>query len=413
MKHFRSLFDSLTLSILMGCYLTVFVPSLYFWPGNFYRQYYSESLASVILALLVMGGTKLLLNNFAKMPNVRQETYIIPVTIFWLAIGSGVLWLFNIPFNIKFCALSAVLSAAYITLVVKIKQKYRPKKYAYIPIGRAVDLPEQVPDVDWVRLDSPAISEPYKAIAADLHHLELSAQWQAFIAEMTLQGQPIYHYRPLREKLTGRVRIRHMYQNELGSLLPSKNYMSFKWFVDCMLIIFTFPVTLPVMLLTALIIKLESPGPALFIQERIGLGGKPFPVYKFRSMQHKVETVSTTHGDKRITRVGKIIRKTRIDELPQFFNVLKGEMSLIGPRAEYIGFANEFYKTVPFFNYRHVVRPGISGWAQVTQGYATGSDETKLKLQYDFYYISHFSFSLDLLIFFRTLLTMITGHGAR
>lgn len=82
MKHFRSLFDSLTLSILMGCYLTVFVPSLYFWPGNFYRQYYSESLASVILALLVMGGTKLLLNNFAKMPNVRQETYIIPVTIF-------------------------------------------------------------------------------------------------------------------------------------------------------------------------------------------------------------------------------------------------------------------------------------------------------------------------------------------
>lgn len=180
-----------------------------------------------------------------------------------------------------------------------------------------------------------------------------------------------------------------------------------------MLIIFTLPVTLPVMLLTALIIKLESPGPALFIQERIGLGGKPFPVYKFRSMQHKVETVSTTHGDKRITRVGKIIRKTRIDELPQFFNVLKGEMSLIGPRAEYIGFANEFYKTVPFFNYRHVVRPGISGWAQVTQGYATGSDETKLKLQYDFYYISHFSFSLDLLIFFRTLLTMITGHGAR
>ncbi|WP_063226678.1 sugar transferase, partial [Psychrobacter phenylpyruvicus] len=138
-----------------------------------------------------------------------------------------------------------------------------------------------------------------------------------------------------------------------------------------------------------------------------------FQVYKFRSMREKAEEVLTTENDNRITRVGKFIRKTRIDELPQFINVIKGEMSLIGPRAEFLDFAVELEKEVPFFNYRHIVKPGISGWAQVNQGYATGPEETKIKIEYDFYYIKHISFSLDLLIFFKTIHTMLTGFGAR
>ncbi|MFW3379837.1 sugar transferase, partial [Glaesserella parasuis] len=119
-----------------------------------------------------------------------------------------------------------------------------------------------------------------------------------------------------------------------------------------------------------------------------------------------------TTNDMRITKVGKFIRKTRIDELPQFFNVLKGDMSLIGPRPEQKVFVDKFIKEIPFYNYRHIVKPGISGWAQVIQGYADVND-TKIKLQYDLYYIKNFSIWLDILIVFKTIKTMLTGFGAR
>ena len=115
----------------------------------------------------------------------------------------------------------------------------------------------------------------------------------------------------------------------------------------------------------------------------------------------------------RVTRVGKFIRKTRIDELPQFINVLKGDMSLIGPRPEQRAFVDQFEIDIPFYTYRHVVRPGITGWAQVTQGYAASEDETRIKLEHDFYYIKNFSLWLDILIVFKTIRTMLTGFGAR
>ena len=118
-------------------------------------------------------------------------------------------------------------------------------------------------------------------------------------------------------------------------------------------------------------------------------------------------------NDMRVTRIGKFIRKTRIDELPQFFNVLKGNMSLIGPRPEQKVFVDQFEQEIPFYNYRHIVKPGITGWAQVTHGYAGDADETRVKIEHDFYYIKHISFSLDILIVFKTIKTMLTGFGAR
>ena len=169
-------------------------------------------------------------------------------------------------------------------------------------------------------------------------------------------------------------------------------------------------------MLTAIAIRLESPGKVIFVQERVGQGGRLFKIYKFRSMRFDAEKHGAQlaqQNDARITRVGKFIRKTRIDELPQFINVLKGDMSLIGPRPEQLGFVKEFEKTIPFYNYRHIVKPGISGWAQVTQGYASNEDETALKVQYDFYYIKHISFALDVLIVLKTIQTMLTGFGAR
>lgn len=154
----------------------------------------------------------------------------------------------------------------------------------------------------------------------------------------------------------------------------------------------------------------------MFLQRRVGQFGKEFTIYKFRSMckdSEKNGAKFASAGDMRVTRIGKFIRKTRIDELPQFFNVLKGDMALIGPRPEQKAFVDKFEDVIPFYSYRHVVKPGITGWAQVVHGYAADVGETQVKIEHDFYYIKNFSFGLDVLIVMKTIYTMVTGFGAR
>ena len=192
--------------------------------------------------------------------------------------------------------------------------------------------------------------------------------------------------------------------------------MVVKYLLEMALIIVSLPVVIPIMLITALLIKLGDGGSVFYNQVRVGYRGEPFKMYKFRSMTECKSANShqtTTVNDARVTSVGKVIRKLRIDELPQFWNVICGQMSLIGPRAEFKKFADELEGKVPFYQYRHIVKPGITGWAQVTHGYATGVDETQVKIEHDFYYIKNFSFGLDFLIVLKTIHTMLTGFGAR
>jgi lipopolysaccharide/colanic/teichoic acid biosynthesis glycosyltransferase len=165
-------------------------------------------------------------------------------------------------------------------------------------------------------------------------------------------------------------------------------------------------------------IRLDSRGPALFRQKRVGHAGKSITVYKFRTMRDALEdgereSAITSDGDERITRVGKVLRTLRLDELPQIFNILKWQMSWIGPRPEAQVLSVWYTSEIPFYRYRHVVKPGISGWAQVNQGHVAEVDEVHRKLQYDFYYIKYFSPWLDLLILLRTIKTMLTGFGSR
>lgn len=175
------------------------------------------------------------------------------------------------------------------------------------------------------------------------------------------------------------------------------------------------PLLAPLMLLVAAIVKLDSPGPALFLQPRIGYRARPFLMFKFRSMYHDMsgEDFTVSDDDPRITRVGRVIRKYRLDELPQIFNILRGEMSFIGPRPESASLSGRYEQEVPFFSYRHVVRPGITGWAQVNQGYAAEVNGMGTKLQYDFYYIKHFSLWLDVLVSLKTMPILVTGFGSR
>lgn len=192
-----------------------------------------------------------------------------------------------------------------------------------------------------------------------------------------------------------------------------KLYRYIKRFFDVFLSLLALPIAIPIMLIFASIIKLETPGPAFFLQERVGLNGKYFKVIKLRSMGVNAEKNGAQwakKNDPRVTKVGAFIRKTRIDELPQLFNVLKGDMSLIGPRPERPVFTAQFNEEIPGFIDRLQVRPGITGWAQVNGGY----DITpRKKLELDRYYINNMSFFLDLKIILKTIKVCITGDGAR
>lgn len=190
-----------------------------------------------------------------------------------------------------------------------------------------------------------------------------------------------------------------------------------KWLFDFLGSLILLTVTAPVMLITAIFIFLESKGPVLYRQERVGLNGASFNVIKFRSMYIDAEKDGTPRwasaGDPRITRVGKWIRKTRIDELPQLFSVFKGDMSLVGPRPERPFFVEKLTQSIPFYAVRHSVKPGLTGWAQVRYHYGASVEDTEQKLQYDLFYVKNHSWFLDLVILFETVGVVLTGKGAQ
>lgn len=171
----------------------------------------------------------------------------------------------------------------------------------------------------------------------------------------------------------------------------------------------------PLLLLVAILIKLESPGPVFFCQERVGRRGKVFNLFKFRSMRNEAEAINgpmfAQKNDPRITRIGAIIRKTRLDEIPQFINIFKGDMDMVGPRPERPIFVEQLEEQVPYYNLRHSVRPGLTGWAQVNYSYGESFKDSREKLHYDLYYIKHLSWHLDLLIIFLTVKEVLFGRG--
>ncbi|NJO38756.1 MAG: exopolysaccharide biosynthesis polyprenyl glycosylphosphotransferase [Rhizobiales bacterium] len=174
--------------------------------------------------------------------------------------------------------------------------------------------------------------------------------------------------------------------------------------------------TLPLFPLVALLVKLDSRGPAIYSQTRAGLHGKPFTMYKFRSMRTDAEAKGAqwaVDNDPRVTRLGKFLRLSRLDELPQLWNVLKGDMSLVGPRPERPEMIVELDEKIPYYKERHGVRPGITGWAQTSYAYTSSIEDTRIKLEYDLYYLKNHSLLLDFVIMFQTIRVALRGIGAR
>jgi sugar transferase (PEP-CTERM system associated) len=175
-------------------------------------------------------------------------------------------------------------------------------------------------------------------------------------------------------------------------------------------------ICLPFIPFVILAVRLSSPGPIFFRQTRVGLRGRPFSVIKFRTMRQNAESkgaVWATKNDPRVTPLGRFMRRTRLDEVPQLWNVLRGEMGFVGPRPERPEFVQWLSGEIPFYELRHLIRPGITGWAQVRYHYGASLEETKQKLEYDLYYVKHLSLGLDLLIMFETVKTILLGRGAQ
>jgi sugar transferase (PEP-CTERM system associated) len=240
------------------------------------------------------------------------------------------------------------------------------------------------------------------------------------LLECRLSGIPVRTAESVYELMRGRVPV----ESVKGSWLVYGEGFRQSWWrnlekraVDIVASLVLLALALPIMVVTALAIALESGFPVLYRQQRVGRNGKPIVIWKFRSMHRDAEADGNARwaqpGDPRITRVGRFIRKTRIDELPQLFNVLKGDLSIIGPRPERPEFVAGLAREIPFYNARHSVKPGVTGWAQVRYAYGASTFDAKKKLEYDLYYVKNHTLLLDVLILLETIRVVLRGEGAR
>ena len=321
---------------LTGVILTIITAALYLWRKDI-APLDVKVINSVILVTIAHTLAAVSVDKLLSFPGKQSWLQILPAVGMAYSCVFGVFAVFFVTFSNSFVLVNGIITAIFFCMDFWWRTR-QPAPIAYIPLGDAVDAC-QLPHVQWLRLESPILPEqPIQAVVADLHSLDLNQDWQKFLAQTTLSNIPVYHIRQVEESLTGRVKITHMYENNLGSLLPSPAYMAVKQILDIILIIISLPITLPLILLTALAIKIESPKDSvIFTQKRIGQYGKEFTIYKFRSMIRESEKDGAQFAqlnDARITPIGHFLRKTRLDELPQFWNILKGDMNLVGLLSE-------------------------------------------------------------------------------
>jgi lipopolysaccharide/colanic/teichoic acid biosynthesis glycosyltransferase len=367
-----------------------------------------------IISAIVLGYY--FLKNITIFPGMRTNFYVVPSFLVSFAITLAWFFFFRLDYSRGAFLSSFLLCVTWFWSIYVVAERNGAVRIGVVPFGSVDFLPE-ARGVSWEWMREPELNSLYDALVADLR-AEIPPEWEAFLAESAIRGRAVFHVKQLREAITGMVEIEHLSENSLGSLIPFVAYLRIRRMVDFLAAVVAGALLAPFLLIIALLIRLDSPGPALFRQERIGYRGRPFRVAKFRTMRHRPgaadrDEAITKKNDPRITGIGRFLRRTRIDELPQILNVLRGEMSWIGPRPEMEILSRWYESEIPFYRYRHIVPPGITGWAQVNQGHVAELDQVSHKLHYDFYYIKNFSPWLDILILIRTARTIFTGMGSR
>ena len=413
----RTLWHRVRLQLGVGLLLAVILPYLVRLRqelGQADLESINNSLVGTIVALI---GGYYAFRRVSYYPGVRASYHILPTFAVSYGLVLATFFFSRLDYSRLHFLISFLLCVFWYYVVYFKLQRQHTLRIGIVPSGQ-VDHLFEIPDVQWIRLAPDIKEESYDAIVADLR-ADIPDEWERYLADRALAGSLVMHVKQMEESLTGRVAIDHLSENNLGSLIPGIVYAKVKRIGDLLLAALAIPLLAPFMLIVALAIKLTSRGPIFFIQERMGYQGQPFRMYKLRTMtvapaaEDERLAAMTLDADERVTRIGRHLRRYRIDELPQVFNIFKGEMSWIGPRPEAVPLSRWYEAELPFYRYRHIVRPGITGWAQVRQGHVAEVEDVLWKLQYDFYYIKNFSFWLDLLILARTARTVLSGFGAR
>jgi len=389
-------------------------------PGDLFEAATMNTLIANAIAIVVAFWMRLSVETY---PGIRRSYVILPSALTGHGLTVLYFLLTRFPYDRVGLLGGFLLHVVFLYMLYIYAERGFRRRIAVVPFG-AINALTRVEGVDWKMLSRPRLNDARgcQAIVADFSE-DLPDEWEAFLADAALDGRIVYQVKQLAESLTGRVELEHLSENSFGSLMPARGYFHLKGLIDFLFALLILPVALPLMAVCAIAIRLDSKGPALFRQKRVGHAGKPIIVYKFRTMREVVVEDERAHDkrraamtgddDHRVTRVGRVLRNLRLDELPQMFNILMWQMSWIGPRPEAEVLSVWYTSELPFYRYRHVVKPGISGWAQVNQGHVAEVEEVHRKLQYDFYYIKYFSPWLDILIVFRTIKTMLTGFGSR
>lgn len=386
--------------------------------GDFIEEQTWNALAANSLAVLLSMWFRASIDQY---PGNRASYLLFPSIVAGHAFNAVAFLFTRVGYDRLVLLLGLIAHLVFAYALLMLLRRHQRTVIGIVPGGQTAKV-RSIPTIDWVDVKAPTIeaARDCDALVADFS-AELGAEWERFLADAALDGRIVYQVKQLAESLTGRVEIEHLSENSFGSLVPSRGYFYMKGVADWLAALVSLPVALPMMLGAAIAIRLEGKGPVLFRQTRVGHAGQLFTVYKFRTMVPAGEAAAiddrmsaiTGEADPRITRIGAVLRRSRIDELPQIFNVLFGQMSWIGPRPEAQALSAWYTGEIPFYRYRHVVKPGISGWAQINQGHVAEVDAVHAKLQYDFFYIKYFSPWLDLLIAARTVRTMLTGFGSK
>lgn len=416
----KALLSSLRAQVVIGLFVTVYLSSAVRL-GTF-----EPPLTTALINSMIYSGTAyivglMLIRRVSAFPGTNAYGLIIPSFSSSFGTAVTIMFLLREEYIVSLVVAAFALSVATVFVFTFYMQRNVVSRFYTLPSTDLGSL-TRLPCTEWVVLDRPALpSDPNIQIVADLRH-DYPPEWERLLAEAAVAGHPVYHIKHVAESLTGRVAIHHLSENNFGSLIPNLAYRKVKRLADILAALIMLPLLVAPMVLIALLIRLDSRGAPIFQQQRMGFRGEVFTMYKFRTMrssraeytddsarQHAI----TQTDDSRITRLGAFLRRTRIDELPQIINILRGEMSWIGPRPEAVPLSRWYESEIPFYVYRHIVRPGITGWAQVNQGHVSDLTAVNLKLNFDFYYIKNFSAALDILIVLKTIRTMITGFGSK
>lgn len=339
--------------------------------------------------------------------------HVAPVAVITYALIAAVLLLLRLDYSRVQLFGSGFLTVLWMAVIAQLRGRYLVRNYGVTPCSAIATLPK-LPTCRWLDFDDVRQrGVRVDAIVADLSG-EVEEGQLAALADAAIAGIPVLDRRYIVENMTGRTPLSGLSPNEFGSLLPSRQYLVVRRALEWGVTVLFLPLLLPLLGIVALIVRLDSPGPVFFLQTRIGRRGRAFRMIKFRTMFVGVPGPNfTTSSDPRITRSGHYLRLCRLDELPQLFNILKGDMSWVGPRPEAASLEQGYVRDIEHFALRSIVRPGVTGWAQINQGYAHEADAMRAKLEYDLYYLKHCSLWLDLVIVLRTFAVVFRGTGAR